>query len=173
MGRRLRAPKLAGRGGWVGVRSLSLSSLRGRVVLLHFWTFGSVSCLRLIEELRTVEDRYAEELVVIGVHSPKFPHEAEHDAVVAAVARHRVTHPVLDDPDLLTWQQYGVRTWPSVVVVDPQGYVAAGMGGEGCGGDARDVVTELVAAHEEKGTLRPAPLDVDRMPPFSDLAFPG
>lgn len=173
MARRGRAPRLVGRGGWVGVSSLSLQALRGKVVLLHFWAFGSAACHRVIEDLREVEGRFTEELAVVGVHSPKFPHEADHEAVVAAVARHRIAHPVLDDPDLATWERYGVRTWPSVVVIDPEGHVAGGMAGEGCGREAREVAAELVATHEERGTLRPAPLDVDRVPPFTPLSFPG
>src|SRR3954466_6839067 len=108
---RVRAPELRGAGGWLntGRRELTLAGLRGRIVLLDFWTSACANCLHVIEELRPLEARYADVLTTIGVHSPKFPHEAEHAAVEAAVRRYDVRHPVLDDPDLSTWRQYAVN----------------------------------------------------------------
>ncbi len=100
-------------------------------MLLDFWTFCCVNCLHVLDELRPVEEKYADELVVIGVHSPKFVHEADPEALVAAVARYSVTHPVLDDPDLVTWDAYAARAWPTLVLVDPEGYVVAQYAGEG------------------------------------------
>ena len=99
---RVRAPELRGAGGWLntGGRELTLAGLRGRIVLLDFWTSACANCLHVIDELRPLEARYADVLTTIGVHSPKFPHEAEHAAVEAAVRRYDVRHPVLDDPDL-------------------------------------------------------------------------
>ncbi|MCU1677398.1 MAG: alkyl hydroperoxide reductase, partial [Frankiales bacterium] len=90
---RVRAPELHGGGGWVNADPLALADLRGKLVLLHFWTSGCVNCMHVAEELRTLERRYADVLVVIGVHSPKFPHERSHDVVRSAVARHRIEHP--------------------------------------------------------------------------------
>ena len=130
---RVRAPELHGAGGWLntGGRPLTLADLRGRIVLLDFWTFCCVNCLHVIEELRPLEERYADVLAVVGVHSPKFPHEADHAALAAAVERYELHHPVLDDPELHTWQQYAVRAWPTLVVDRPGGLrrlVAAGRG---------------------------------------------
>ncbi len=124
---RVRAPELAGKGGWLntGGAAYTLAGLRGRVVLLDFWTFACVNCLHVVDELRELEERHRDTLVVIGVHSPKFPHEAEHAAVADAVERYAVAHPVLDDPELTTWTQYAVRAWPTLAVVDPEGYVVA------------------------------------------------
>ena len=134
---RVRAPELRGAGGWINTdHPIALRDLRGRVVLLDFWTFCCINCLRIVEELRPLEERFGDRLVVIGVHSPKFPHESDHAAVARAVARHRITHPVLDDPDLETWQLYGVRAWPTLVVIDPDGYVVAMASGEGNGAGA-------------------------------------
>ena len=99
---RVRAPELVGRGGWLntGGQELTLAGLRGKIVLLDFWTFCCINCLHVLDELRPLEADYADVLVTVGVHSPKFVHEAEHEAVVAAVDRYAVHHPVLDDPDL-------------------------------------------------------------------------
>ncbi|MER6672222.1 NHL domain-containing thioredoxin family protein [Streptomyces sp. NPDC000983] len=153
---RVRAPELTGRGGWLntGGRSLGLAELRGRIAVLDFWTFCCVNCLHVLDELRELEERHRDTVVVVGVHSPKFAHEAEHAAVVDAVERYGVEHPVLDDPELGTWKQYAVRAWPTLVVIDPEGYVVAQHAGEGHVHAIERLVTELEAEHEAKGTLR-------------------
>ncbi len=152
---RLRAPELVGSGGWIntGGRSISLTDLRGKIVLLDFWTFCCVNCLHVIDELRPLEAKYDDVLVTIGVHSPKFAHEANHDSVVAAVARYDVEHPVLNDPELHTWDQYAVRAWPTLAVIDPEGYVVGQLSGEGHAHALDVLIGELVAEHEAKGTL--------------------
>lgn len=129
---RVRAPELAGRG-WLNTdgRELRLADLRGRWVLLDFWTFCCVNCLHVLDELRPVEQRWADVLTVVGVHSPKFVHEADPVALAAAVERYEVAHPVLDDPELVTWRAYTARAWPTLVLVDPEGYVVAQYAGEG------------------------------------------
>jgi thiol-disulfide isomerase/thioredoxin len=152
---RVRAPELYGAGGWINTAEpLTLAGLRGRIVLLDFWTFCCVNCLHVIDELREVEKRYADVLVVIGVHSPKFAHEADHAALIAAVDRYEVDHPVLDDPGLVTWNQYAVRAWPTLAVIDPEGYVVAQLSGEGHGHGLAALLDELVDEHSAKGTLR-------------------
>ena len=173
---RVRAPELHGAGGWLntGGRSLSLADLRGRIVLLDFWTFCCVNCLHVIEELRALEERYADVLVVVGVHSPKFPHEADHAALAAAVERYELHHAVLDDPELSMWQQYAVRAWPTLVVIDPEGYVVSVAAGEGHAEALDRLVAELVAEHEARGTLhRGDGPYVPPPPPTTALRFPG
>src|SRR5947209_17795104 len=119
---KVRAPELRGRS-WIGAEPLTLAALRGRFVLLDFWCFCCGNCLHVLDELRPLEERFADVLTVIGVHSPKFAHEAVHESVVAAVERYGIAHPVLDDPDLEMWKQYAVKAWPTLVLVDPEGYV--------------------------------------------------
>ena len=150
---RVRASELAGRG-WLNSAPLTLAELRGRVVILDFWTFCCINCLHVLDELRALEARFADELVVIGVHSPKFVHEADPDALAAAVERYEVHHPVLDDPTLITWQAYTARAWPTLVVIDPEGYVVAHLAGEGHGHNLELLVEALIAEHSAKGTLR-------------------
>jgi thiol-disulfide isomerase/thioredoxin len=172
---RVRAPQLRGRG-WLntGGRALQLADLRGRIVLLDFWTFCCINCLHVLDELRPVEDKYADVLVVIGVHSPKFDHEKDPTALAAAVERYGVRHPVLDDPDLLMWQEYTAKAWPTLTVVDPEGYVVASMAGEGHAAGLTRLLDELIAKHDAKGTLvRGDGPYVPPPPTASELRFPG
>jgi thiol-disulfide isomerase/thioredoxin len=172
---RLRAPELRGRG-WLntGGRELSLADLRGRVVVLDFWTFCCVNCLHVLDELRPLEERFSDSLVLVGVHSPKFEHEADPDALAAAVERYAVHHPVLDDPDLVTWQAYTARAWPTLVVVDPEGYIVASMSGEGHAHGLTVLVEELLEEHRAKGTLREGDSPYSPPPaPSTALRFPG
>jgi thiol-disulfide isomerase/thioredoxin len=172
---RVRAPELRGRA-WLntGGCELDLANLRGKVVLLDFWAFCCINCLHVLDELRPLEEKYADVLVTVGVHSPKFEHEADAEALAAAVERYGVHHPVLDDPDLTTWQQYAVRAWPTLVVVDPEGYVVAQLSGEGHAHALDSLVAELVAEHAAKGTLhRGDGPYVAPPPPETELRFPG
>ena len=168
---RMRAPELVGAGGWINTdRPLHLADLRGRAVLLDFWTFCCINCLRVIEEVRPLEERFADRLVVIGVHSPKFPHEADHEAVERAVRRHRVMHPVLDDPDMQTWQRYGVRAWPTLVLIDPDGYVVAQAAGEGSVAG----LAPLIAAALDGRTAPGVPaFDIPLDRESGELSYPG
>jgi thiol-disulfide isomerase/thioredoxin len=151
----VRAPELTG-DIWLntGGEQIRLAELRGRIVLLDFWTSGCINCLHVLDELRPLEEEFADVLVTIGVHSPKFLHEGEAAAIEAAVSRYEVHHPVLNDPDLVTWQQYAVKAWPTLVIVDPEGYVVHVAAGEGHAAALRRVLTELIDTHEAKGTLR-------------------
>ncbi|GAA4100932.1 MULTISPECIES: NHL domain-containing thioredoxin family protein [Streptomyces] len=173
---RVRAPELIGKGGWLntGGKELSLAELRGRIVILDFWTFCCINCLHVLDELRELEEKHRDTVVIVGVHSPKFVHEAEHQAVVDAVERYGVEHPVLDDPELATWKQYAVRAWPTLVVIDPEGYVVAQHAGEGHAHAIERLVEELEAEHGAKGTLRrgDGPY-VAPEPVATDLRFPG
>ncbi|MFD2417917.1 NHL domain-containing thioredoxin family protein [Amycolatopsis pigmentata] len=152
---RVRAPELSG-DVWLntGGERIEVAGLRGKIVLLDFWTSGCINCLHVLDELRPIEAEFADVLVTIGVHSPKFTHEGEAAAIEAAVRRHGVHHPVLNDPEMITWQQYAVKAWPTLVLVDPEGYVVHVAAGEGHAGALRRVIAEQVVSHEAKGTLR-------------------
>lgn len=169
----MRAPELRGRR-WLntGGVELSLADLRGKIVLLDFWTFACVNCLHVIDELRELEERYADVLVTIGVHSPKFAHEADPDAVAAAVERYAVHHPVLDDPELRTWDAYAARAWPTLVVIDPRGYVVAQMSGEGHAHGLGVLVEELLVEHADVLRRSDGPY-VAPPEPATALRFPG
>ncbi|WP_435583169.1 NHL domain-containing thioredoxin family protein [Amycolatopsis thermoflava] len=171
----MRAPELAG-DVWLntGGETVTLAQLRGKIVLLDFWTSGCINCLHVLDELRPLEEEFADVLVTIGVHSPKFLHEGEAAAIEAAVRRYEVHHPVLNDPDMTTWSQYAVKAWPTLVVVDPQGYVVHTAAGEGHAEALRRVIAELVETHDAKGTLRRGGnpyVPVEEQP--ADLRFPS
>ena len=172
---RVRAPELRGRG-WLntGGRDVTLADLRGKIVLLDFWTFCCINCLHVLDELRPLEEKYGDVLVVIGVHSPKFEHERDPDALAAAVERYGVTHPVLDDPELGMWQQYAAKAWPTLAVVDPAGYLVASMAGEGHAEGLARLIDELIATHDTTGALHRG--DGPYVPPAEPetaLRFPG
>jgi thiol-disulfide isomerase/thioredoxin len=149
--------------------------------VLDFWTFCCINCLHVLDELREVEEQHRDELVIVGVHSPKFEHEADPDALAAAVERYEVRHAVLDDPELVTWGAYTARAWPTLVVIDPEGYIVAQMAGEGHGSAIAALVTDLIAEHAAKGTLHrgsgpyvpPAPASGTLRFPAKALALPN
>jgi thiol-disulfide isomerase/thioredoxin len=175
VGVRVRAPELHGRG-WLntGGTSYSITDFRGRYLVLDFWAFCCINCLHVLDELRPLEAKYAGELVVVGIHSPKFVHEADPDALAAAVQRHQVEHPVLDDPELTTWQAYTARAWPTLVLVDPEGYIVAQYAGEGHAHAIDALLTQGRQEHLAKGTLQPE--GSPYIPPparAGDLEFPA
>jgi thiol-disulfide isomerase/thioredoxin len=172
---RVRAPELLGRG-WLntGGRDLTLADLRGKVVILDFWTFCCINCLHVLDELRPLEEKYGDALVVIGVHSPKFEHERDPQALAAAVERYGVHHPVVDDGDMHLWQQYAAKAWPTLAVIDPTGYLVASMAGEGHAEGLSRLLDELIAKHGADGTLHRG--DGPYVPPAAPdtlLRFPG
>ena len=152
------APQLSG-DTWLGTETsqLGIESFRGRFLLLDFWTLCCVNCHHVLAELRELETTYADVLTVVGVHSPKFEHEKLADTVLQAIHRHDIHHPVLNDPDMTTWQAYGVRAWPTLVLVDPEGQIVATYSGEGHGHAIDALMQELIPQHEQQGTLERGP----------------
>src|SRR5689334_8687406 len=117
-----RAPALRGRA-WLntGGREVRLDDLRGRIVLLHFWTAGSLASTGVLDAVADVERRFPAEVVALGVHTPAYAHESDPGVLAAAVERHGIGHPVLDDADWDTWRAYEVSSHPTFVLVDPAG----------------------------------------------------
>lgn len=157
-------------------RPLTLAQLKGKVVLLDFWTYGCVNCMHIIPDLKKLEAKYANELVVIGVHSAKFSNEAETDNIRRVILRYELAHPVVNDDEFAVWQLYGATAWPTLVLIDPEGKVIGSHAGEG-GFDLFDeVIGSVVAAFDARGLLdrTPLPLILERENQAdSPLRFPG
>jgi thiol-disulfide isomerase/thioredoxin/DNA-binding beta-propeller fold protein YncE len=127
-----RAPEIERAGQtWFNVdRPLSLADLKGRMVVLDFWTFCCVNCIHTLPTLKFLEEAYPDQLIVIGVHSPKFDHECQPAAVADAIARYGITHPVVHDPHLVLWEDYCIRAWPTLLLISPDGHVIGQLAGE-------------------------------------------
>ena len=153
----VRAPELIGRGGWIntGGRTLTLSDFRGRFLLIDHWTLCCANCLHVLDELRPIERKYRELLTVIGAHAPKFKHEQDHQALIDACERYGVEHPVLDDPELITWKNYAVKAWPTLSLIDPKGYLIAQFSGEGHAHAIDRMINELLPQYRD--VLTPGP----------------
>lgn len=173
------APELAIPGPlWLNTPApIPLSALRGRIVILDFWALCCVNCIQLLPTLARVEETFPNEVAVIGVHSPKFPHEREPDAVRAAIARYGIRHPVIHDPEMLLWQQYAVRAWPTLVFLDPGGLVLGQMSGEPDPDQFADVIGRMVEQARRMEVLRPIEPHIPPAPPLTErggrFRFPG
>jgi thiol-disulfide isomerase/thioredoxin len=174
---RVRAPELTGGRGWLNTdKPLTLAALKGKVVLLDFWTYGCINCIHIIPDLKRLEHKYPNQLVVIGVHSAKFENEKDTENIRRIILRYELEHPVYNDAEYKVWQSYGVRAWPTQVLIDPAGYVIGAVSGEGNYDLIDQVVAKVVDEFRKRGELNEEPLkltleraSVGDLP----LAFPG
>ncbi|HEV7798280.1 MAG TPA: thioredoxin-like domain-containing protein, partial [Pyrinomonadaceae bacterium] len=174
---RVRAPELTGGRGWLNTdKPLTLAALKGKVVLLDFWTYGCINCIHIIPDLKRLEHKYPNQLVVIGVHSAKFENEKDTENIRRIILRYELEHPVYNDAEYKVWQSYGVRAWPTQVLIDPAGYVIGAVSGEGNYELIDQVVAKAISEFRKRGELNEEPLKltlerakVGDMP----LAFPG
>ena len=176
-GDRIRAPELTGARGWLNTdKPLTLSALKGKVVLLDFWTYGCINCMHIIPDLKRLERKYPNELVVIGVHSAKFANEKETENIRRIILRYEIEHPVVNDADFAIWNAYAVNAWPTRYLIDPAGYIIGRLSGEG-GYEALDkAIGDSIAEFRKRGKLNEAPLKlVLERAKIGDLplAFPG
>src|SRR5207237_8212367 len=153
-GDRIRAAELTGARGWLNTgKPLTLSARRGKVVLLDFWTYGCINCMHIIPDLKRLERKYPNELVVIGVHSAKFANEKETENIRRIVLRYEIEHPVVNDADFAIWNAYAVNAWPTRYLIDPAGYIIGHLAGEG-GYEAIDKdYSYTIAEFSERGYL--------------------
>jgi len=174
---RVRAPEITGGRGWLNTdKPLSIAALKGKFILLDFWTYGCINCIHIIPDLKRLEAKYANQLVVIGVHSAKFQNEKETENIRHIILRYELEHPVYNDADFNVWQSYGVRAWPTQVLIDPQGYVVGSVTGEGNYEVLDNTIGKLADEFRKKGELNEQPLQlVLERAKVGDLplAFPG
>jgi thiol-disulfide isomerase/thioredoxin len=175
---RVRAPELPQNQPWLNTEHpLSLQQLKGRVVILDFWTYCCINCLHILPDLKYLERKYKDSLTVIGVHSAKFDNEKEVENIRQAILRYDIEHPVLVDSGFNVWQQYAVRAWPTLMVIDPESYVIGYVSGEGNRDVLDELIEQLITQHRDKGTINFQELSLDlekqRQPLITPLAFPG
>lgn len=176
-GKKPKAPSLDGGNGWLNTdKPISLDALKGKIVLLDFWTFCCINCMQILPDLTKLEEEFANELVVVGVHSAKFSNEQDTDNIRNAVARYNIRHPVVNDSEMKIWRTYGARAWPTLVLIDPEGFVIGSVSGEGNYELLRTAIGKLVAYHKVKGTLDGKPkkfaLEIDKLKK-TPLLYPG
>jgi thiol-disulfide isomerase/thioredoxin len=162
---------------WINTdTALTLDDLKGKVVLLDFWTYGCVNCIHVIPDLQRLEAEFPDELVVIGVHSAKFTNEGNTDNIKNVVQRYGLEHAVINDKDFAVWDQWGAQAWPTTALVDPVGRVVGVRAGEGVYDAVQPVIAGLVAEFDASGQLdrTPIPLSLEAdTAPNRPLSYPG
>lgn len=163
---------------WIntGGEPLSLSGLRGKVVLLDFWTFGCINCIHIIPDLKKLEAKYGDALAVIGVHSPKFEHEKKTSAVRKITMRYDLEHAVVNDRDMQIWRRYGARGWPHLALIDPEGRLIGAVSGEGHYDLLDRVIGGAIRQFEAQGKIDRTPVSLvleKTLLQDSILLFPG
>jgi sugar lactone lactonase YvrE len=162
---------------WVNTaQPISLVDLRGKVVLLDFWTYGCINCIHILPDLERLEAEFPGELIVIGVHSAKFPNEGETGNLEDIVQRYGIRHPVVNDRDFGIWSTWGATAWPTVAIVDPTGKIVGIRAGEGVYEAVEPVIAGLVAEFDAKQAMNREPitlaLEADTAPD-RPLRYPG
>ncbi len=160
---------------WINAESpLRLEDLRGKVVLLDFWTYGCINCIHVIPDLKRLEAEYPNELVVIGVHSAKFENEAETENIRQIVMRYEVDHPVVNDNEYRVWQSWGAQAWPTIALIDPLGNVVGMQAGEGVYEVAQPVIEGLINEFSDEIDRTPFVLTPERSGAANTLlSYPG
>ncbi|MFM7591793.1 MAG: thioredoxin-like domain-containing protein, partial [Isosphaeraceae bacterium] len=154
-------PKVDLEGGvaWINTGGpIRIDDLKGKIVLLDFWTFCCINCHHVLPDLERLEKKYPNELVVIGVHSAKFEAEKDTANVRRKVAEYRIKHPVINDANMTIWQKFGVNSWPTFVLIDANGRYRGFTSGEGKYELLDEVIGKLVAEHKEKKELNLTPV---------------
>ena len=141
------AAELTGITGWINSEPFTIESLRGKVVLIDFWTYTCINCIRTLPYLKEWHTKYADEgLVIIGVHTPEFEFEKNKDNVVQASIKHMLEYAIAQDNDFATWRAYNNMFWPAKYLIDKDGYIVYTHFGEGAYEETEMKIRELLAA---------------------------
>ncbi|HEY2786379.1 MAG TPA: thioredoxin-like domain-containing protein [Fimbriiglobus sp.] len=176
--RRTAAPSLEGGTAWLNTAGpLKIADLKGKIVLLDFWTLCCINCIHTLPDLAKLEKKYANDLVIIGVHAAKFESEKNTQNIRKAILRYEIAHPVVNDADHKIWDRYGVQSWPTLVLIDPDGNIVGSASGEGNYETLDKVIGKMVVEYKVKKTLdeKPRRFDLVRYREKGDtpLFFPG
>jgi DNA-binding beta-propeller fold protein YncE len=169
------APEFPSGHTWFNVREpLTIAGLRGKMVVLDFWTLGCINCQHIVPDLKRLEEEFGDELVVIGVHSGKYDREHDDDSIREAILRLGLEHPVVNDPDFAIWNTYQANAWPTVTVIDPAGNIVGAHPGEGVYDVVQPVLAQLEDEFADQIDTTPIPLDLLAEPiSTAFLSFPG
>ncbi len=173
---KIKAPEFPSGLTWLNSQPLTLSDLRGKVVLLDFWTYCCINCMHIIPDLKKLETKYKDELVIVGVHSAKFKNEHDTRNIKEAILRYDIEHPVINDNEFQVWNEYGAQAWPTLFLIDPQGYIIGGSSGEGVYDTFDTTIAAVVKDFDSKGLInrKPIKLDLEKSSTASSiLSFPG
>lgn len=141
------APDFTGISNWFNSAPLTLPGLRGKVVLVDFWTYGCINCVRTLPHVTQLYAKYKDKgLVVVGVHTPEFPFERSASNVQAALKRHGITYPVAQDNESATWNAYRNQYWPAQYIIDQNGHIAFTHAGEGAYDEIDRIIGKLINA---------------------------
>lgn len=172
----MRAPEFPEDTSWLNTdHPLSLSMLRGHVVVLDFWTYCCINCLHVLPDLAWLEEKYqAEPMLVIGVHSAKFDNEKDINNIKNAIQRYGICHPVAIDQEQRIWQLYTIKAWPSFVVIGPDGRIINMMSGEGKREALDECIKKALDEGRRKGMLAAKRIGISP-PSYAEslLSFPG
>jgi thiol-disulfide isomerase/thioredoxin len=166
------------RGGveWINSGPISFAELRGKVVLLDFWTYCCINCHHVLPDLAKLEEKYKNELVVIGVHSAKFDAEKSSENIRRKVAEYRIKHPVVNDAKMAIWHHFGIKSWPTLVLINARGVPVDAISGEGHYDILDHEIGRLVELAKAAGELNTTPFkfspEMER-PVKGPLLFPG
>ncbi|GJR52652.1 protein suppressor of quenting 1, chloroplastic isoform X2 [Tanacetum coccineum] len=166
---------------WLNTVPLQLRrDLKGKVVLLDFWTYCCINCMHVLPDLEFLEKKYKDmPFTVVGVHSAKFDNEKDLEAIRNAVLRYGITHPVVNDGDMYMWRELGINSWPTFAIISPTGKLIAQLAGEGRRKDLDDFVEAALLFYGRRKLLDSTPvplrLEKDNDPRLSKspLKFPG
>ncbi|MTJ12109.1 redoxin domain-containing protein [Anabaena sp. UHCC 0187] len=173
---RVRAPEIPQNHQWLNTnKPLSLKNLKGRIIILDFWTYCCINCIHILPDLKYLEHKYQDSLTIIGIHSGKFDNEKEIANIRQAILRHDIEHPIVVDRDFRIWESYTVKAWPTLIIIDPQGYVIAQFSGEGNLQVIENIVIELISKNQDKINFQQLEFTLEKQqkPLITPLAFPS
>ncbi|MGC8643063.1 MAG: thioredoxin-like domain-containing protein [Isosphaeraceae bacterium] len=167
-------PSLDGGVEWINSGPITLEQLRGKIVLLDFWTYCCINCHHILPTLAKLEKKYPHELVIIGVHSGKFSAERNSENIRRKVAEYRIKHPVVNDANMTIWERFQVNTWPTLILIAPDGRYYDRGSGEVAFETLDNEIGKLATAYKGRLNLKPIEFEpeMNKIAPGA-LLFPG